>query len=596
MFATSCANRLILSAIVWVSFVRMNELTDNTTPTHLLTSTDSLNLTVLNSSCWTNLDCNVAADLTRVHLDFTFLVILNCKQSDPTASNQRISSNQYNNIPKVALDGCSVNRVDTLGVEFVPDPSAVQALSIRMFRIVGDIPTNAFANYDHLEWLNLTDNIIDGVSNGSFTGLNTLKSLTLSNCDLQYLDNSSFAHLHQLQNLIIRENWLNISQRLELPDVIQLVLEVHTLDWSLRLPDSLEELSVINTKVIIPNGNIDALRGLSRLKTFNLIYTNVTDWPAIVHSNTLQMLNLSHNHLYKLVNHNLPTLHTYDVSSNVLQDISDSSVRLMPKLVYLHAQNNKLETISSNAFAHNANLQRIDLTNNQLRHMNLNLPAQHNVLIQVDDNEWSCRWADDFSTSNPQVFARFRYTKVLDHLNTRGLRCKFYEQTSLQNHIKKYQFDLANISTTTPILLRRNPKDTAVLTLIILVVGVAILFLMLFLHIKCRQDGLPQFNRFLPADGSMLNHQMAVRTDFVRRKLPPTEYEVPIVCLRSNPPVFDDIEKRNTDDGIVYEEIPDRKCQLSVPADQIDDSSPVDAAIPLPQICTKSICKTINSE
>lgn len=582
MFGTTlCIIRLVGVVFMLCTFVQLEEVTDDTSM--LYTSVDSLNLTVLNSSCWdNNNECNVAADLTRVHLDFTFLVILNCKPSSDSssvASNRPTFAKPYNNISKIALDGCSVNRVDTLGVEFVPDPSAVRSLSIRMFHFVGDISADTFSNYGYLEHLNFTDNIIDGVSSGSFNGLNSLKSLTLSNCDLRYLDNASFDQLNQLSSLFVREPWLNITQFLKLPQIIKLVLEVNTLEWCFRLPESLEEFTVIKTKVNLPPGNMDnALDNLSRLKTFKLVHTNVTEWPMI-QSNTIQMLNLSNNQLDKLSNHFLPALHTYDVSSNCLHEITDKSIRQMTKIKIFYAQNNKLETIFPNAFVQNSQLQSVDLRGNRLHHFNPKLPAQQDVLIQVDDNEWSCRWADAFSTSNPQIFARFRYTKVLDSLNTRGLRCRFYEQTSLQQHIEKQQLGLSNISTTTQILVRRNPKDTAMLTLIILVVGVAILFLMLFLHIKCRQDGLPQFNRFLPADSSMLHHhQMADRTDFVRRKLPPTEYEAPIISL------LYDVEKRKTDEGIVYEEIPERRSTSSSneAENRENDSSPVVEAIRSP--------------
>lgn len=583
MFGTVSAVRLVVVVFGLFAFVQMEEVTDEV-DTMLYSSAVSLNLTVLNSSCWDNEGCNVAADLTRVHLNFTFLAILNCTQSDSASASgsRNILSKSYTNVSMVALNGCNVNRDDTLGVEFVPDPPAVRKLSIRMFHIANDIPTNTFIYYDNLDHLNLTDNIIDGVSNDSFSGLNSLQSLHLSNCDLRYLDDTAFAPLTQLKSLFIREPWLHISHSLELPDVIKLVLIVDTLYWCFRLPDSLEELSIIKTHVILlPSDNMEALNNLTRLKTFSLVSTNVTEWPSI-QSKSIQMLNLSHNNLDKLSNHNLPSLHTYDVSTNDLHEITNSSIRLMPKLRFLYAQNNKLETISPNAFVNNALLQNVDLSGNQLHRFNPNLPAQQDVLIQIDDNQWSCRWADDFSTSNPQVFARFRYAKVLDSLNTRGLRCKFYEQTSLQHHLAKYPIGLANISTSIPIL-RRNPKDTAVLTLIILVVGVAILFLMLFLHIKCRKDGLPQFNRFLPAD-SMLHHQMAERTDFVRRKLPPTEYEAPIVCRHNTPPLYD-VEKRHTDEGVVYEEIPDRisKSSSTTQANQHnEDSSPPYDAIKTP--------------
>lgn len=589
MFGSICDFRCSIAGVfVFFVFVRMEEVTDGDITSLMYTSSDSLNLTVLNSSCWVNDDCNVAADLTRVHLDFTFLVILNCKHTKITAgsggddgggSNRHMFAQQYSNISKVALDGCSVNRADTLGVEFVPDPSAVRTLSIQMFRIVGDIPADAFVKYNQLDYLNLTDNVIDGVSSASLNGLSSLKSLTLSNCYLRYLDDVALVHLKQLRNLFIQEPWLNITCSLQLPDVVRMVLEINTLDWCFRLPESLEEISVIKTQVYIVPNREEALSNLSRLKTFTLVHTNVTEWPTIL-SNSLQVLNLSHNQLETLTNHNLPTLHTYDVSSNYLHEINNKSLRLMPKLKSFYAQNNKLESISPNAFTQNPNLQHVDLTANNLFQFSPNMPAQQDVLILVDDNDWSCRWADDFSTSNPQVFARFRYAKVLDSLNTRGLRCKFYEQSSLQNHIARQA--MANISTSTPILLRRNPKDTAMLTLIILVVGVAILFLMLFLHIKCRQDGLPQFNRFLPADSILHHQQMAERIDFVRRKLPPTEYEEPI-CLRTIPPPYD-VSKRKTDEGIVYEEIPDRdSSKSSVQADNhSEDSSPAEEAIRSP--------------
>lgn len=577
MFARNCASCLtVVVFVVIFAFGEMEEVTED--PSMLYTSPDSINLTIVKSNCWDNSsDCNVAADLTRDHLNFTFMVIINCKEKTSTAAINRYKiSERYTNVSKVALDGCNVNRKDTLGVEFVPDPSAVRTLSIRMFHILGDIPNATFIRYDKLESLNLTDNIIDGVSNSSFMGLNSLKYLTISNCDLRRLDNGLFTHLNQLRYLFIREPALNISHLTKLPDLVRLVIEVKTLDWNVSFPESLEELFIITTEVKISSETVYVLSHLSRLKTFHLVFTNISEWPTI-QSNSLEVLNLSHNSFHKLNNHKLPTLHTYDVSWNNLEEITDQNIRSMPKLKFFLAHHNKLNSISPNAFVQNAHLQSVDLTGNKLHQFYPNLPAQQDVLVQVDDNEWSCRWADNFSTSNPQTFARFRYVKVLDSLNTRGLRCRFFEQSSLQQHLAKYPIGMNSVSTNTTILLRRNPKNTAMLTLIILVVGVAILFLMLFLHIKCRKEGL----HFLPVD-SMLHHQMADRTDFVRRKLPPTEYESPIVCLRNTPPLFD-VEKRDTDEGFVYEEIAERNSGFSNNADvSNDDSTPLEEAIKTP--------------
>lgn len=581
MFRLSCAVRLIVSVFVLLVYVQTEQVTDE--PSSLYTAAVSLNLTVLNSTCWDNDECKVAADLTRgrEYFNFKFKALLNCHPTEVN-HNQQLPLSQYLQIPIVALDGCNVNRQNTLGVEFVPDPSAVRTLSLRMFRIVGAIPAYAFVGYGKLESLDVSDSIIDEVSNSSLSGLYALKTLTLSNSGLRKVDDTAFVNVTQLKTLIIREPWLHLGQSLELPDVTKLVVEVASLYWCFRLPESLEEVSVFNTQVYVSTGSVDILSNMSRLKTFNLVATNATEW-SIIQSNTLLTLNVSHNHLDTLANHNLPTLHTYDISGNKIHTITEFHTKSMRKLKFLFAQNNRLEAIAPNAFMQNSYLQMVDLTGNQLRHFNPNLPAQQDVLIQVDNNEWNCRWADELSISNPQIFARFRYVKVLDSLNTRGLRCKFYEQSNSQQHGGKYPTKYAHNPTSIPILVRRpNPKDTAMLTLTILVVGVAILFLMLFLHIKCRRDGLPQFNRFLPPDSMLLHHQMADRTDFVRRKLPPTEYEDPIVCLRSTPPAYD-VEKRKTDEGFVYEEIAERKNSFRS-SGEADDSSPVDEAIKVPPL------------
>lgn len=555
----NCGSALIATAILFSASVRCDfEVTDGSSL--LYSPPTAINLTVLNSTCWVNDECHVAAVLTRVHINFTFLTVMDCNES--TATTSAFSNHErYSNIAQVALNGCSVNREDTLGVEFVPDPSAVRLLSIRMFHVVGEIPEDTFSAYGLLESLELVDNIILGVSNTSLRGLGALKTFVISNCDLQYMDESALQYMQRLRNFTIREPWMELSQLLKMPtDLRRLIIEVRSLDWWSRLPKSLEELSVSRTQINLMSFNMDAISNLSRLHTFNLVYTNITQWPSI-QSNYLQLLNLSHNHHRMLSDHDLPMLHTYDVSFNELNEITETTTRSMHKLRFFYAQNNRLEIVAATAFVQNAYLEMVNLAGNKLRTFTPKLPAQQDVRIQVDDNEWDCRWVIDLYLKNRPIFDRLRYAKVHDIYNVHNLRCKFYDQSNTQQDYNgKYPPNLLNIPTA-PTMVMRRPKDTAILTLIILVVGVAFLFLLLFLHIKCRRDGLKSFNRFLPTE-SPHRQRLTDRTDYVRRDLPATEYEAPILCLRNSPPM-DDVEKRHTDEGIVYEEIPAHKCRAS---------------------------------
>lgn len=545
-----------------------------TTATDDVANVDPVNLTVVRDQCWTTIECSVSAEFNRINLRFKFPVNINCAERLPSAQLHGSLAphipQQYSNVPQIRLNGCGVNRSDTLGVEFVPDPHSVRVLQVRMFRVNVPLKNDTFERYAGLAELVLADNLLAGLTAGVLLQLQELRTLVISNNNLSNVDDDALLGLAQLENLTLYEPQLAVAAGLQLPPALRLWrLQAHSLTWLQRWSPNatLEQLSIVNTPVVYSSVEhlVGTLQSLHLLHTLELIACNLTNWPTFSHAR-LRTLNISHNRVQYLNEFRLPALQFLDLSSNRLLDIPDNVLRPAVSLRLLNVQHNRLDRLANNAFGGCAQLETVWLAGNRLRQIAPNLSRQQRTHIHIDANPWSCKWALDIADTHPQIFAHFRYVKVLDDMNMHGLRCQFYESgtaiatTLLPGDEFDVSYRVNKTTTLTP--YRRHPKDTAMLTLIILVVGVTFLFLLLFLHIRCRRAAMQPFYRTLPYEQQQQQQQqhsqqppnsqrrpqnggqqqqqhpqpnLTGRTDFVRRELPATDYEAPILCRPSGP-------------------------------------------------------------
>lgn len=546
-------------------------------------STSSVTTTAIQELCWSNVGsdsvCNVAVVATRTAVNLSFPLNLNCATPTQSATDGGVVGDarmqRFHNIELISLNGCHVTANTTLGVEYVPDPSSVQRLTIEMFRL-DQIAVNTFSNCLKLERLELRSNAIDSIANDSLSGLTQLIELRLISNRLHQIETNALAALPKLQILRLHdEQDLRIESQLFIPNTTteMEIISAKSFDWPAAFPDSLQKLYISKTPSVSWSESIV----LNQLRTLSLISCQLESI-GMLSSGQLVELTLSGNRLRTLPAHELPSLLVYDVSDNELVTVENRMLNTMRLLRRFDASENRIETVANDAFVQCYDLESVNLSGNRLRLMYLNLPAQQQYLkIVINTNPWSCKWVMDLVLTQPQLFANFEFQKQPFAVNIRGLGCRFYEGDELRNY-KQLSTPSAPASAdgvatpavgvhTTSSSSKRNPRDTAILTLIILVAGVAVLFVLLFLHIKCRRDGCRSatepFYRALPFNSGAGQQpmRMADRTDFVRH-LPATDYEAPISC-KVVETVLNGVEKNGGgndeyrhQDEEMYEEIP----------------------------------------
>lgn len=534
------------------------------------------NTTSLIDFCWTDIDCLVLGKFTRASVGLTFPVNINCNhigslQNESIAHDAKLK--RYFHIETIDLNGCGVNRMNTLGIEYIPDPMSVRQLFIEMFRI-GNITAESFSKFKQLTVLHLMDNVINGIFNESFSGLNSLETLKIEGNGLKLLENGSFNSLEKLKNLTIHE--LTLTQLNQTIQFNNSNLQTIDFQWGHLVwptfPESLQKLTITKTIITINKLKYATLFDrMDQLVEVNLMENNLTDsvMPKMVSYN-LAILNLQKNSLKNVQEHVLHSLTDFDLSHNQIMEITAIMLRSMPKLVRFLANNNRIEKISFNAFINNPDLRQLNLTNNRLKQMYLNI-VQPQVDISISENPWSCNWLTNIYVTHPFLFSNFKFTKFTEIINVKGLRCLFYENEDIPPYKQITTTELPLLSIISDSEKKRKPRDTAILTLIILVLGVAVLFFLLFLHIRCRRTaaGPQPFYRTLPY--TTQRPGMVHGTDIVRRILPATDYEEPIECRRRlSTTATAEFEFRDFKD--LYEEIPERKHVVPATVNLVLDS------------------------
>lgn len=526
MFANYCKSVFI------ILLVSALDSTIKQIVTNATTNTGTMNEPTLN--CWNSNECVIRGKLTRNTI--TFPVNIDCNISD-RLSIVRDPFKRFSYIGNVTLTGCDVNRFDTFGTEYIPDPLSVRVLSLEKFKTTATERIH-FQELKHLEFLMLRNNSIERLLSDAFDDLTELRSLTLDSNNLQYIHSSLFEPLVYLENLTVIEPKLNLKFLTFFQNLTNVVLSTKTLWWSPKWPDTLRTLNIYKTKIVFDaeTRNWFSFDDFYELKQLHLTYDNLTKFSRIV-SSSLKVLNFSGNYFKNLETNELENLTVFDISDNLFREVGSELLTMMPSLRHFLAHNNEIQFIAEDAFTSNNALSIIDLTGNQLRTIDCNVShICPPVRIVLDDNLWSCAWITETVTLRPEFFDKFLFQQNMDNTNVRGLKCIQYPINEMPPYDDNFY--------------RRNPKDTAILTLIILAIGVTVLFFLLYLHIKCRRLNRAPFYRAISPTSTF---KMSDRTDIIRKRiLPATDYEAPLNVSRLS-------ESDNSDNKLtdIYEEIPD---------------------------------------
>ncbi|XP_046424090.1 toll-like receptor Tollo [Neodiprion pinetum] len=242
--------------------------------------------------------------------------------------NNRLNSLHPNSLKNVSslqdfhLNG---NRLSTIPEALKATPS-LRTLDLGE-NLISEIPNGTFDDMQQLYGLRLTENHIGNLTKGTFERITALKILNLSRNRVQYIEVGTFDANTNLQAIRLDGN--------QLTDIVGLFTGLPNLVW-LNVSDN-------------------------RLKVF--------DYAMI--PTGLQWLDIHSNEINELGNYfeieSQLQLSTFDASYNKLTEITGSAIPTSVEQLFLN--NNLISKVQSYAFFKKPNLTRVDLKANQIRNL-----------------------------------------------------------------------------------------------------------------------------------------------------------------------------------------------------------------------------------
>ena len=283
----------------------------------------------------------------------------------------RIESKAFSNLIQLEMLDLSHNKISTLNsaltqlsmlVSLRLDNNKIQELNQTSVQcknlielmlhdnLLTSVPSFV-GNCHHLKMMDLANNKIKVIEEGSFAGLNSLYGLSLAGNQLNKLSNETFTNISSGLNMLnLARNNLEVIERATFQEMKEL--------RALRLDEN----------------NLGDLNGLvSHLSNLNWlnVSSNSLEWfdYAFIPS-SLVWLDVSHNKLgdlgnfYSLNNFGLQTL---EAGHNLISKLNQAS--FPESLIHVRLDNNLIEEVSANTFDQLANLQMADLQANKIQHL-----------------------------------------------------------------------------------------------------------------------------------------------------------------------------------------------------------------------------------
>lgn len=362
-------------------------------------------------------------------------------------TNDWVNRDTFAGLIRLIILNLSYNSLGRLDPKSFQDLNNLQVLNLDN-NAIETISNGAFAELKNLHHLSISDNKLKVLNEHIFSNLFVLNQLYMDNNQLTTIHERSFENITYLQDLGLNGNKLNI-----IPDGIKKLRFLKSLDigknnitivsntsfegleelYGLRLVDnqivnipkdtfsSLPSLQVLNlASNKIENIEQDAFVSNPTLKAIRLDGNRLTDIRGIFNKlNTLGWLNISDNKLIyfdysympaslewlDIHNNNISQLENehniqqnirmLDVSYNALEIIDKRSIPDSIEVLFLN--DNKIHTIRSETFLQKRNLEKVVLTDNKLRTVELSaftLPhiPKHKLLPKffISSNPFVC--------------------------------------------------------------------------------------------------------------------------------------------------------------------------------------------------------------
>lgn len=472
----------------------------------------------LHDYCWSEqlVGCNIIGNFTRTTIGLSFPVNIDCTLAiDEKNGNDQQHSHfdqyfyeHFQHVEIVTLNGCgmsfkhqmpTVNYQNGLGIEYIPDPMSVRHLTLEMFKIRGELNCGAFSHFKHTQTLLLINNQIDRLNHGSFDGLHRLEELIIQENRIESIHSATFKPCSEsLERLVIHESHLKLGKLDTLEKIAELQISTKQLNWTALTIgiDSLNTVIISNVGEILSN-NSSIPRTFKNLTKLNVKFCGLKEFP-IDRYPRLQLFNISHNALSNVSVKEMQMLglHTLDISYNKFFTIDGTLLTSLWDLEYFYATHNQIIAVNPKAFQKNYNLKVADLRYNRLKRLPIDqaiFVMARTLQLQIDHNYFDCAWVNDYYGMDPHIFtSKFTYSKDYSDVNIKGLRCIYYNgdfryHSHLYDDDEQFHNGIKSRRQPNPVeILRRNPKQTAFLTICILIVGVSSLLISLFFYVKYR--------------------------------------------------------------------------------------------------------------
>lgn len=245
---------------------------------------DSLQTLDLSYNKLTSLLPNMLSNLpslTSINLSRNYRISLKTKQGEFV---------QSESLKRIDLSFCNMDEIELDGFP---------ALTTAILRgnMIRELTKESFSNTKLIENLDLSQNSVNSVDTGTFKKLKHLKTLNLSFNMIPKIERETFKDNELLTKLDLNRNSINRLNRINAPN-----LNILNLTWC---------------QIVLLDG--DALAGMPELVRLDLSHNLIHDIPDVLHSVSLQNLDLSMNRITNIRNETFqgfPEISSINLSGN----------------------------------------------------------------------------------------------------------------------------------------------------------------------------------------------------------------------------------------------------------------------------------------
>uniref|UniRef100_A0A1I8P6Z9 LRRCT domain-containing protein n=1 Tax=Stomoxys calcitrans TaxID=35570 RepID=A0A1I8P6Z9_STOCA len=425
---------------------------------------------------------------------------------------------RFMGIQSVMLDGCQTPlNTHTYGLEFLPICANVTKVSLQHYHIDSLTPLKCEGvDTLDLEYLQLQFNEIASIDDESFqSAYPHLRVLELQSNSLRVVQPKAFRSLRSLEHLrIVNEPVLMLKSgdlfEYTAAITIHLVaLRQMTSEIFQHLPETLQTLYVADTVLDSDAVEVSNPRTLANLTLMNCALEAFT--LRDIHS-TVKSITLNGNTLKRFVAHE-NNLKELDLGNNRLDHFDFEWLVNVTSLERLSLRGNHLRTLSLYGLMQRLpNGHFVDLRENRLQalaEVDRDLPfwLTSHLRLKCDQNPWDCLWLHEFAHNFPEKFRLLQYDKFISKINVNGLQCIPAEkppeasqnpQTTVSSGVLGEGITASPekaLNASSYVVysngdqweFKRNQRAEALIIVFMLPLGIAFLFLLLYMWIYCQK-------------------------------------------------------------------------------------------------------------